>query len=86
MKIVEVHWVDPNSIFHQWTNVDDITGDDLKPKPCRNVGYVYRDDPDVLVLVASDGGDELGDGMVLPRGCIVSVTELAPAEPAVRAA
>jgi len=83
VRRVEVEWIDPTAVFDGWTKIEDIKDDDLRPATCSSVGYVYEENDEVLVLVCSQGFrgsgrdlEELGDGLVLPRCVIRSISEL----------
>lgn len=71
MKIVEVVWNDSTST-QGWDSTPD-----MELCSCKTVGYLIQKTKGKVILAQS-----LGDGMpyynkfAIPRGCIVSITEL----------
>ena len=73
--IVEVHWVDSESIghAHRWIQTDDVDEflGDTPLSITRTVGILYRETEDYLVIVASAGRTEVDAPMRIPHSQIM---------------
>ncbi len=81
-KLVEVVWNDSISwgLWHSPSDVNDWLKKIDSGDPIKSVGYIFHDNKNRLVLVMQVGitGENVGEVVVIPRGCIVSVTTLVP--------
>ena len=80
MKIVEITWIDIefDGGWHTFDEADTFISN-AKNRTIKEVGYLLEEDEREVVLVDSVTGDGYGTINVIPRGCIVSVTELVSA-------
>lgn len=81
--VVVVRWEDATNVA-EWTDLDvaqrfDSFSFDYR---CTNVGYLIRDDAECVVVAARASGDFGAVGLVerIPRGMVLDVTVLQPAE------
>lgn len=79
MRLVLIEWVDSFGCSSSWRDMDD----EYKPNPmtCRSVGWLYRDDKDVKVIVPhiADVPDQSKQGcgdMTIPTAAIVAIKDL----------
>ena len=83
MKIVQVTWVDivSDDGWHTQNRLDNYIHKDNKT--VRQVGYLYEEDEEQVVLLNSyfTKKDMFGDITKIPRGCIVSIDELTNCRP-----
>ncbi len=72
-NIVLVEWVD---ILHlsDWTNLRDLFNE--SPPVIYSVGELFRETPDAITLISTRDGTQYLQALVIPRGCIRSITEL----------
>jgi hypothetical protein len=70
VKPVIVDWVDSHRILSEWTMLDEIDEDDMRPTAIVSAGFLYRNEPEFIVLVQNNGGDQLEGGIVIPRSAI----------------
>ena len=76
---VIVEWMDINSCDDAWNSEDQVKL--LMPAPCTTIGYLYEDTPNYVKTFAtfsynSDDTLDIGDCVVIPKGCIVSLKKL----------
>lgn len=81
MKFVRVEWIDSHEVLGNWTLLTELDEDDLRTSPISTVGFVLRDTDDRMVIVLNNGGDQVSNGIVIPRCSIESVVELTEKEP-----
>ncbi len=78
MKIVQVTWVDivSDDGWHSQNKLDNYIHNNNKTVV--QVGYLYEEDEEQIVLLNSYFTDKttFGDITKIPRGCIVEITEL----------
>jgi hypothetical protein len=76
IRVFKVIWDDPHSI-DEWAPAWDV----VASPPCRIVSvgiFIYEDvDRIVLALNADLAGEELSCTMLIPKRCVVSVSEVA---------
>jgi hypothetical protein len=77
VKIVEVIWIDIRS-DSGWRTLNQLETFITSKNPVRQVGYLYEQDDDQIVLLDSyfQEKDLYGGVHTIPRGCIVSITEI----------
>lgn len=79
MKIVQVDWIDiTNSVnWHYQDELDSFVTDE-KEKLVTQVGYLYEEDENQVVLLDSYflNKEMYGNAHKIPRGCIVAIHEL----------
>jgi hypothetical protein len=75
-KFVEVHWKDAASLA-EWLGRDHV------PKLAEVIhrGWLWHETGDAITLCAGlvmgkSGVTDVGDSITIPRGCIVSITEI----------
>ena len=75
-QLVKVIWNDTNGTA-RWTD-QDYFSEQMKPARCESVGWIMADTKSHLSIAAShdDGGDNINDGNIFPRSCIVEVIPL----------
>jgi len=76
---VIISWLDINSCDNAWNTEDDLK--DLVPATCTTIGYLYEENKDWVKTFAtysfnSDSTLDVGDAVVIPRGCILSIKKL----------
>ena len=80
MKIVRVRWHDSVSM-NSWQSQDNVkewfkNGSDVM----ESVGFLYKKSKKCIVIVQSihayDKGTNLGDPMMIPMGCVISIKKL----------
>lgn len=80
MKKVEVIWRDITYKSTGWSHTNEVDDfiKDTNENTVYQLGYVYRETEDLLVLVDSFFLDDKNYGTVhkIPKGCIISVTVL----------
>lgn len=74
-NIVLVEWVDIESLT-DWTDLKTLF--DEKPPIIHSVGELYGESDDHITLVATRDGTQYLQALVIPRGCIRSITYLYP--------
>ena len=76
--IAEVHWTD-SAARYGWEDFDD-NHEALRLVACRTVGYIVRDDEDMLSLAQSlgDSNDTVNGAMTIPRAVIQKIVFLEP--------
>ena len=77
MKPVEVIWTDIEyrGGWNSQKKMDKFITE-AKNRTVHQVGFLYEDDEEQIVLVDSIAGDEFGTIHVIPRWCIKSIREL----------
>jgi hypothetical protein len=70
-KILRIEWLDSC----EWGGWRD-TIDDMKPCPCTTVGYLLKETKAHVILAGSASGTSHCSHMVIPRGCIIKITEM----------
>ena len=84
LPLVELEWIDPHGIGGgKWMNYKTLEEEeDFNPTHCRTAGYLYRRTEDTVVIfaslsVSSEGEiEEVGDGLVIPRGNVIRINYL----------
>lgn len=78
---VIVEWLDIQSCDNPWNTLDEF--DKLLPAKCTTIGYLYEDNKDYIKTFATYSINEnseldidVGDAVVIPRGCIVSIKKI----------
>jgi hypothetical protein len=78
MKKVEIKWTDiiHEGGFHTQQELDDFM--DEKSMTVTQIGYLYEDDGEYLILLDSyfEDKSQFGTIHVIPKGCIKQITEL----------
>jgi hypothetical protein len=79
MKRVEIIWVDIVS-YEGWKDMDELDRFITNHNPVVQIGYLYEEDENQIVLLDSyfQEKDTFGGIHIIPRGCILSITELIP--------
>jgi hypothetical protein len=79
MKRVEIIWVDIVS-YDGWKDMDELDRFITNHNPVVQIGYLYEEDENQIVLLDSyfQEKDTFGGIHIIPRGCILSITELIP--------
>ena len=75
MRRVEILWVDSRTIFDGWTMLEDIEEIPSEQLVIHSVGYVFKEDDEMVVLVQSKGEDQVLGGIGIPRRAILTTTE-----------
>lgn len=79
MKIVQVDWIDITSSinWHSQNKLDKWVTEESE-KLVHQIGYLYEEDENQIVLLDSyfDNKEMYGNATKIPKGCIISVTEL----------
>jgi hypothetical protein len=77
VKIVEVIWIDIRS-DSGWRTLNQLETFITSKNPVRQVGYLYEQDDDQIVLLDSyfQEKDLYGGVHTIPRGCIVEIKEI----------
>ena len=79
MKLVQVDWIDiTHSVnWHYQDELDTFVMDD-KEKVVHQVGYLYEEDENQIILLDSYFDDKhlYGNAHKIPRGCVIEVFEL----------
>jgi hypothetical protein len=73
-EIVEVEWGDAHHA-PGWLNPADEEAA-LKPLPTRSVGYLFKENDEVIVLVETQNDGQLGGPHTIPKGMITKITPL----------
>lgn len=79
MKIVEVIWIDIEELAGGWHDLDEVEEhiNNVEGRTVKMVGYLLEEDEDKISLSDSKMGDGFyGTVNVIPKGCVISVTEL----------
>lgn len=71
---VEVCWLDALSVAEEWSNPEDVK--DFMPEPTVSVGYLWQSEPEFLTLITLVNTSNIGNGLLIPRGCITHVRPL----------
>ncbi len=72
MKAVKVHWRDSHG-RDEWFYADNFREEALLVE---SIGFLFKEYPDRIVIVTSRSGDYLGNALIIPRECIVSIIDL----------
>lgn len=77
MKIVEITWVDIefSGGWHDQDEADNFITEN-KNRKITQIGYLYEEDENQLVLIDSFTGDAYGTIHVFPKGCIEKMTTI----------
>jgi hypothetical protein len=78
-KIVEVSWLDACASENNWLTMEEIA--DHTIIECVTVGFMTKDTDREIQVVQSLCGDDGGEAMSIPKGCVVSVKILREAKP-----
>lgn len=79
--LVIVHWLDAESSGSGWQDEEDFwRWCDEPVRPVKSVGWLVRDEPDKVVVMATDGGNEKGDAHKIPKTWVLNIEVLRPAE------
>jgi hypothetical protein len=73
VRIVEIEWIDAISLGDDWTEDADL---DTAPAPSLAVGYLVAETELAVTVSALVNTDFFGNGITIPRGCIVQIREL----------
>lgn len=73
ISIVEIEWIDAISLGDDWTEDSDL---DTNPAPSLSVGYLIAETPLAVTISALVNTDFFGNGITIPRGCIVQIRYL----------
>lgn len=71
---VEVCWLDALSVAEEWSYPDDV--DEFRPEPTVAIGYLWQSEVEFLTLITLVNTDNIGNGLLIPRGCITTVRPL----------
>jgi hypothetical protein len=76
LRVVKVVWIDPHSI-DEWCDTEELVDSEI----CQivSVGIFVKETPDKIVLTLnySPSGNEGSCSMILPKKCIVHMSEVA---------
>ncbi len=76
MDLVKVDWLDAMSDDNTWQDIKELKEQKLRPVEC--VGWILHQDQEKVILISSfdDESKMGGGGTVIPRCCIIRMTEL----------
>ena len=70
--LVEILWIDASSLgASSWEDPE--TTESIKPPNALAVGYLWEKNEHFVKVIASLTGEQHGNGLVIPTGCIVEV-------------
>lgn len=73
--IVKVTWHDAAASDNRWTNLEDlIEGHSIVE--CTTVGFLTKDNKEEVQVVQSLCGEDGGEAMSIPKGCVVQIKKL----------
>ena len=80
LKRVEVEWIDSVQVCNGWENAGRLRLDlwaDISPgMKVVSVGWLFADEPDYIVVMLSEGDDQVAEGVKIPRVAITNIYEL----------
>lgn len=78
-KIVSLKWIDISETTSEWRSLDELEEfiTDKKSKICHQVGLLFEEDENQIVLLSAYFPDEdlYGTTTIIPRGCIIERKE-----------
>lgn len=70
--LVEILWIDASSLgASSWEDPE--TTQSIKPPKALAIGYLWEKTDEYVKVIASLTGEQHGNGVVIPMGCIVEV-------------
>ena len=76
--IVKIEWLDPKLLGSHWMNKCDIL--EHGACHCSCMGYVVKEDDEVIIVAGAHFEDDYAQIIVIPRGCVISKVELVEKE------
>lgn len=76
LRVVKVVWVDPHSV-DEWCDVEDLAKEELCKVIAIGIYVKETEDKIVLTLNYSPSGNDSCCSIIIPKRCIVSMTEVA---------
>lgn len=74
-KLMEIEWLD-SATKGGWNHHDNYQ-EEAQTSLCKSVGYVLKDNKDMIVLVQTQSVTQnVTDSIAVPKGCIVKVRKL----------
>lgn len=74
-RAVMVQWVDACGWPNGWRDIREVHANAC-PEPINSIGYVLKDDKDMIVLVQSVGGGDVDNVIAIPKSWVLQVWEI----------
>ena len=78
-KIVEVEWIDASASDNSWTPLEELISENTVAC-CTTVGYLTKDTEREVQVLQSICGEDGGEVMSIPRGCVTKLNVLSRSE------
>ena len=77
IPLVLVNWIDPECSDPGWQDKDGFYKWCNEPlKPVQTVGWLVRDNDDIVVVLSTMGDDVVGEAHKIPKSLVVSIEKL----------